>query len=131
MPVRRVDRSARAIAPSRVYGLQCGADHAVRTRLQLHCRAGDLPQAGHCGMSDDWDRSVDRWIEAEYNLIKAAGFGVSKQGTVLSREYLPQLTRYIAGERRNGRRNRSVWRALKNLDDRQIALQLLTSGIDV
>lgn len=80
---------------------------------------------------DDWDRSVERWLKAEYRLIETAGFGVSKQGIAFSREHAPQLTQYIAAERLNGRRNLEVWEALRGLDDREIAFQLLTSGIDV
>jgi hypothetical protein len=77
------------------------------------------------------DASLDRLLRREDHRSSTAGFGTTKQGQALARQYREQLTDRIRADRSYGRRVKEVWGALKGLDDQRIALRLLVAGISV
>jgi hypothetical protein len=79
----------------------------------------------------DLDRSTGRLVDSEDYRSRASGFGTTKQGQGLAREYREQIAARITADRTNGRRDKNVWRALKGMDDAALALRLLVAGISV
>jgi DNA-directed RNA polymerase, mitochondrial len=79
----------------------------------------------------EFDRSLDRVLRSEDHRRAATGFGTTKQGQRLAREYREQLAARIATDRTYGRRDKSVWRALKGMGDDALAIRLLVAGISV
>jgi hypothetical protein len=80
---------------------------------------------------DDLDRSFERLNRAEEYKRSALGYGFTKQGQALRREYETQLAHRIGVARGTERRNKALWLALKGIDDKTLALRLLTAGISV
>src|SRR5262249_31605107 len=100
---------------------------------------------------DDLDRSADRLLDNEAYRIRTAGLGATKQGQHLARQYRQLLAHNIGVERGRTRRpdgqlagqlskwlkvspstrNIDVLRAIKDLDDEEIAFRLLVAGISV
>jgi hypothetical protein len=79
----------------------------------------------------EFDRSLDRLLDAEVHKARTTGFGTTKQAQALARQYRQQLADSIKADRVFGRRIKAVWGALKGLDDQAIALRLLVAGISV
>jgi hypothetical protein len=79
---------------------------------------------------DDIDRSFDRLNRAEESRALITGYGTTKQGQSLARHCRPQLAVRIGADRAIAR-DKAVWRALKDIDDEEIALRLLVAGITV
>jgi hypothetical protein len=80
---------------------------------------------------DPWHRSLKRVAENEAHRAKATGFATNKQGQAIIRQYRELLAAGIAADRKNGRRDYVVWRALKGADDPTLAFRLLTAGVTV
>jgi hypothetical protein len=101
------------------------------------------------------DRSLDRLLRSEEHRTRTTGFGTTKQGQALARQYREQLAGRIAADRgvrlsknegplademhrwlarhklRKPRRDREMWRALKGINDDTLAIRLLVAGISV
>jgi hypothetical protein len=82
-------------------------------------------------MQHDLDRSLERLNRAEEYKRSALGYGLTKQGQALRREYQDELCERIGVARATKRRDKALWRALKGIDDETLALRLLTAGISV
>src|SRR6516165_2999085 len=82
-------------------------------------------------MQHDLDRSLERLNRAEEYKRTVLGYGFTKQGQALRREYEVQLAGRISDARVTKRRDRVLWRALKGIDDETLARRLLTAGISV
>jgi hypothetical protein len=78
--------------------------------------------------NSDLDYTVDRLVRGEEQIAKEAGFGATKQGRALAQKYLAALETDIAQDRKRAD-DKAVWRALKGLDDKAIAIRLLVPGI--
>jgi DNA-directed RNA polymerase len=78
----------------------------------------------------DFDRSLDRVARNEEARARASGFGTTRQGQAMARQYLQPLAASIAAERAHGR-DKDVWRALKGIKTDDLALRLLIAGITV
>jgi DNA-directed RNA polymerase len=80
----------------------------------------------------DFDRSLNRLLDSEAHRAGASGWGATKQGQAVVRQYRDQLAQRIGAERALGRRRyKDVWKALRGLDDETLALRLLIAGINV
>ena len=79
--------------------------------------------------NSDFHHSVQRVVGNEESRAKATGFGTTRQGQAIAAQYLTQLASLISADRTSGRRDKVVWRVLKDLDD--LALRLLIAGISV
>src|SRR5690349_13299429 len=78
----------------------------------------------------DIERSTERFRKTEGQRAKATGFGSTQQGQALARRFREHLATVIAFTRENtSRRDRPVWRHLKDLADETVADQLLFLGI--
>jgi len=73
--------------------------------------------------NSDFHHSVQRVVGNEESRAKATGFGTTRQGQAIAAQYLTQLASLISADRTSGRRDKVVWRVLKDLDD--LALRLL------
>jgi hypothetical protein len=81
-------------------------------------------------LSDDFDRSLQRILDSEEARALLTGFGTTKQGQVIVREYLPSLAEIIRANRASPDiRERAVWRPLKGISIEDIAARLLIAGI--
>jgi len=69
------------------------------------------------------------WSTARIN-APSAGFGTTKQGQALARQYCPQLAESIKANRALGR-PKPVWKALRGIGDEDLALRLLIAGVSV
>lgn len=78
--------------------------------------------------TDDFSRSVHRVLHSEDHRAQTTGFGTTKQGLALARQYREQLADKIAADRADAR-DKVVWRALKDIDVDTLALRLLVAGI--
>jgi hypothetical protein len=81
-------------------------------------------------MDDDFDYTYDRLVSGEVQIAEQAGFGATKKGQALARRYQAELEADIAQDRKHPE-DRDVWRALKGLDDKTIAVRLLVLGISL
>jgi DNA-directed RNA polymerase len=105
----------------------------------------------------DFERSRERLLDAEDHRSEATGFGTTKQGQALAREYREQLAERIAADLGRGVvsgdraawadvpklrkplmsksrahvRDKAVVRALKDIDAETISLRLLIAGVSV
>jgi hypothetical protein len=92
----------------------------------------------------DIDNTIERRLEkTEYFKVEHLGFGLSRQGLGLAEPYVQRLTQIIAADRAGPsnplweplqklwRPDGGLWRALKDLDDDDIARRLLLVGISV
>jgi hypothetical protein len=68
-------------------------------------------------MKTDFDRSLDRVVRSEEQRAKLTGFGTTKQGQALARQYIQQLADSIRSKRATGR-PKPVWKALHAIGDR-------------
>ena len=82
-------------------------------------------------MQHDLDRSLERLNRAEDYKRSALGYGLTKQGRALTRRYLQQLSDRISAARATKRRDKTLWRALRGVDDETLAWRLLTAGQSV
>jgi hypothetical protein len=78
-------------------------------------------------MKDDYDRSVERVARSEDQLARLTGFGTTKQGRTLARQYCPQLADNIG----TNRGSRAVRKALRGIKDEDLAFRLLVAGVSV
>jgi DNA-directed RNA polymerase len=79
----------------------------------------------------DRDRSLDRLVRSEEQRAQIAGFGTTKQGRALARQYVERLADSIGQERTTGR-PKPVWKALRGIkDDEDLGIRLLVAGISV
>jgi DNA-directed RNA polymerase, mitochondrial len=81
-------------------------------------------------MNTDFDRSLKRLVDGEDYRTRTAGFGTTKQGLALAREYRAQLADRIGADRAHGC-DKVVWRALRGVVDETLADRLLIAGISV
>ena len=81
-------------------------------------------------MDNDLDRSTVRVVGSEHERTKHFGFGATKQGSALVRQHLQQLAERIRADRVAGR-GKPAWRALRGIDDEDLAVRLLTAGLSV
>jgi hypothetical protein len=95
-------------------------------------------------MNTDLDRSIERAWKAEEFRAKSTGWGTTKQGQAVARQYQEQLADLIDAERAFGR-DRAVWKALNDVPaavngrvlkafrrtDDDLARDLLAAGISV
>lgn len=81
-------------------------------------------------MKDDFDRSLERLARSEDQRAKLAGFGTTKQGRALARRYYKQFAERISDERASGR-GKAVWKALRGIENGDLALRLLIAGVSV
>ena len=79
-------------------------------------------------MNNDFNRSVDRVARNEERRAHLLGFGMTKQGQALARQYVQQITAAVSAGRASGR-SKPVWKALRRIDDEELALRLLLAGI--
>src|SRR5690349_18256090 len=79
---------------------------------------------------DDYRRSVERVNKSEKHRGRS-GFGFTGQSGVIIDHYLPDLAEWVRDSLADKRRSRAVRRALRYLDDEQIARRLLMAGISV
>src|SRR5262245_5212739 len=102
-------------------------------------------------MNDELDHSAGRLLDNEAYRIRTSGLGTTKQGQHLARQYRELLAHNIGVERGRTRRpdgqlaeqlskwlkvspstrNVDVLRAIKDLDDKELAFRLLVAGISV
>jgi hypothetical protein len=82
-------------------------------------------------MNTDLHHSAERLAKSEEYRARAAGFGTTKQGQALTRQYRERLADRISADRALGRRDKVVRGALKDIDDDDLALRLLVAGISV
>jgi hypothetical protein len=67
-------------------------------------------------MDHDLDRSFERLARSEETRARLTGFGTTKQGRAIERQYHEQLAEIIAANREApDRRERPVWRAVKDI----------------
>jgi DNA-directed RNA polymerase, mitochondrial len=64
-------------------------------------------------MKDDFEHSRGRWLDQEDLLAKLTGWGTTRQGHAIRRQYRDQLESIIAADRRDPR-NRDLRRALRH-----------------
>src|SRR5215472_18309605 len=85
-------------------------------------------------MNDDWGRSYERQRRIDESRGNKLGLAFSKRGEALTQKYYPQLANRIAAGR-GVPRDKEVYRALrkfdKDLDNTNLAIQLLVAGIHV
>jgi len=81
----------------------------------------------------DIDHSLERLLLSEEHRTRTTGFGTTRQGQALARQYRKQLADKIAADRTYGRQRhkKDVWRALKGMDDEVLAIRLLVAGVSV
>src|SRR5262249_33709760 len=101
-------------------------------------------------MHDDLDQTASRLLDNEAYRTRTYAFGTTKQGRHLARQYREQLAHLISVERGTKRlnsqlaeqvanwakvkpqtRDKAVLRAIKDLDDEELAFRLLVAGISV
>jgi len=83
-------------------------------------------------MDHDLDRSLERLARSEETRARLTGFGTTKQGRAIERQYHEQLAEIIAANREApDRRDRPVWRAVNDIKIVDLTLRLLTAGITV
>src|SRR5262245_1512211 len=102
-------------------------------------------------MHDDLDQTASRLFDNEAHRTRTNGFGTTKQGQHLAHQYRQLLAHNIGIERGRTRRpdgqlaeqlskwlkvspsarNVDVLRAIKDLDDEELAFRLLVAGISV
>jgi DNA-directed RNA polymerase len=78
----------------------------------------------------DLDRSFERLNRGEEFRSRATGYGTTRQGRALTRQYQSVLADRIMADRALPR-DRKPWRALKDIEDETLALRLLVAGISV
>ena len=66
-------------------------------------------------MNDDYDRSLERVARSEDQRAKLSGFGTTKQGQALARQYNEQLADRIAAQSAPQAIPRLVWKALRGI----------------
>jgi DNA-directed RNA polymerase, mitochondrial len=77
-------------------------------------------------MKDD-NRSLERVARSEDQLAKLTGFGTTKQGRALARQYCERLADHIG----TNRGSKAVRKALRGITDEDLALRLLVAGVSV
>ena len=83
-------------------------------------------------MNNDFARSLERVAHTEDQRAKLGGFGTTRQGQALVRQYWEQLADIIAINRAAPAiRERLVWKALKGIKDDDLAVRLLIAGVSV
>ena len=78
-------------------------------------------------MTEDYDRSLERVVRGEDQRAKLAGFGTTKQGRSLVRQFWKQLTDHIGPNRGS----KAIQKALRGTSDEDLALRLLVAGLSV
>jgi hypothetical protein len=78
-------------------------------------------------MNTDLDRSIERAWKAEEFRAKSTGWGTTKQGQAVARQYQEQLADLIDAERAFGR-DRAVWKALNDVPAAVMAVSSRHSG---
>jgi DNA-directed RNA polymerase, mitochondrial len=81
-------------------------------------------------MNNDYDRSLERLARSEYQRAKLSGFGTTRQGQALARQYHTRLAERINAERATGR-PKHIWKALRGHENDDLALRLLIAGVSV
>ena len=81
-------------------------------------------------MNDDYDRSLERVARSEDQRAKLSGFGTTKQGQALARRYHTRLADKIGAARATGH-PKPIWKALRGLENDDLALRLLIAGVSV
>ena len=83
-------------------------------------------------MDSDLNLSAKRIADSEDSRARLSGFGTTKQGRAIERQFHEQLADIITANRNApAPRERSVWGALKGIKIDDLALRLLTAGITV
>jgi len=83
-------------------------------------------------LDHDLNRSAEHIACVEEARARSTGFGTTKQGRAIERQFHEQLAEIIAANREvPDRRERPVWRALKDIKIDDLTLRLLTAGITV
>src|SRR5690242_2696821 len=78
------------------------------------------------------DRSLERIIKQEEKCADSAGFAVTRQGQAIRRKYEAQLAEIIGTERRRSRRcNNDAWKALRGVENDDLALRLIIAGMNI
>ena len=81
-------------------------------------------------MDSDLNLSAKRIADSEDSRARLSGFGTTKQGRAIERQFHKQLADIITANRNApAPRERSVWGALKGIKIDDLALRLLTAGI--
>jgi DNA-directed RNA polymerase, mitochondrial len=83
-------------------------------------------------MDNDLNRSAERIADSEETRARSSGFGTTKQGRAIERQFREQLTDVIMANRKApARRERAVWAALRGIEIADLTLRLLTAGVTV
>jgi DNA-directed RNA polymerase, mitochondrial len=83
-------------------------------------------------METDRHRTIERLAEDEATRASLTGFGTTKQGQAIARQYREQLAKAIKANRNApAPRERAVWGALKGIKVDDLAIRLLVAGITV
>src|SRR5262245_30557422 len=82
-------------------------------------------------MNFEFDRSLDRLVRSEEHRNRVTGFGTTKQGAAIVRQYREQLADRIAADRARGSRDKDLWRALKGIDADGLSWRMLVAGVSV
>src|SRR5262249_18304551 len=76
--------------------------------------------------------SAERLVGGEETRAKLTGFGTTKQGQAIRRQYHDQLADVIDANRADpARREKAIWGALRGIKVNDIAVRLLTAGMTV
>ena len=81
-------------------------------------------------MNNDFARSLERMTRSEDQRAKLSGFGTTRQGQALARQYHTRLAETINASRATGR-PKHIWKALRGLANDDLALRLLIAGVSV
>jgi hypothetical protein len=79
----------------------------------------------------DWNRSIERQKRADDNRRAYLSLAFTKRGEGLTEKYYPQLANRIAEGLRDFEIRRALLRFSANLDNVELAIQLLVAGINV
>src|SRR5262245_54408239 len=79
---------------------------------------------------NDYSRSIERVNKSEAYRGRS-GFGFTGQASVIIDQYLPALAEWVGISLADKRRSRDVLRAVRGLNNDEIAYRLLLAGISV
>ena len=82
-------------------------------------------------MKSNLDHSVERLVNSQDYRARATGLGTTREAQAVVRQHWKPLADRIAIDRTLGRRDKTVWGALKGISDDDLALRLLVAGISV
>ena len=82
-------------------------------------------------MKSNLDHSVERLVDSQDHRARATGLGTTREAQAVVRRHWKPLADRIAADRTLGRRDKTVWGALRGISDDDLALRLLVAGISV